>query len=168
MTERPKPDAFLSKSNRLALLSDRILGSPQEIDVTEANELLQAAGQEPEELKARFHQRFDRLAKDYAAKGQRVPPLLKQALADFRPGLAHSSAERKLFREAQSAVRQLLKQVKQIRELLEKTPSLTFAAAYRKKKDLSERDQNILDEIATNLASRKNTEKRGVRPKGRT
>ena len=167
MTEHPKSDSFHAKANRLALLSDSILGSPEEIDAREAKEVLRGAGIEPEELKARFHQRFDRLAKGYAAKGQRVPPLLKKALADFRPGLSHSSAERELLREAQSAVRRLLKQVRQIPDLLEKTPNLTFAAAYRKKKDLSQRDKNLLDEIASNLESRKKSAKRGLRPKGR-
>ena len=167
MTEHPKSASFRDKANRLALLSDSILGSPEEIDAKEADKLLRKAGIEPEELKARFHQRFDRLAKGYAAKGQRVPPLLKQALADFRPGLLHSSAERELLRAAQSAVRRLLKQVKHIPDLLEKTPNLTFAAAYRKKKELSERDKNLLDEIARNLESRAKSGNRDRRPKGR-
>ena len=167
MTERPKPDSFLIKANRLALLSDGILGSPEEIDAAEAKELLRDAGIEPEELKARFHQRFDRLAKDYAAKGQRVPPLLKQALADFRPGLLHSRTERELLREAQSAVRRLLEHAKLIPELLQKTPDLTFAAAYRRKKQLSDHDKNLLDEIARNLENRKKNGKRGPRRNGR-
>jgi hypothetical protein len=131
MTEREKPDLFTTKAVRLALLSDRILGDPKEIDAMEAEELLRAANVDPQELKARFHRRFDDLAKSYAAKGQRVPPLLKQALADLRPGVYHSRTERELLREAQTAVRHLLSHAKQLPRLLAKIPNLTLAAAYR-------------------------------------
>ena len=86
MTHREKPD-FVARANRVAILSDKILGGPEEIEIAEAVELLLATGIDSQELKARFHQRFDDLAKKYAAKGQRVPPLLKQALADFREGI---------------------------------------------------------------------------------
>ena len=82
MTEREKPDLFATDAARLALLADRILGDPKEIDAAEAEELLLAANIDAAELKARFHRRFDILARAYAAKGQRVPSLLKQALAD--------------------------------------------------------------------------------------
>jgi hypothetical protein len=160
MSELDKTDLFATKANRLALLSDRILGDPKEIDAVEAEELLRAANIDPHELKARFHRRFDNLAKEYAAKGQRVPPLLKQALADLRPGVAHSRSERKLLREAQTAVRLLLTQAKELPQLLAKIPNLTLAAAYRSKKELSERDQNLLDEVARQIESRKKNGKR--------
>ena len=129
----------------------------------EAEELLRAANIDPQELKARFHRRFDNLAKAYAAKGQRVPPLLKQALADLRPGVSHSRTERELLREAQTAVRHLLKQAKQLPQLLAKVPNLTLAAAYRSKKNLSERDRRLLDEVVQRLESRKKNVKRGQR-----
>jgi hypothetical protein len=163
MTEREKSDLFTTKAVPLALLSDRILGDPKEIDAVEAEELLRAANIDPQELKARFHQRFDNLAKEYAARGQRVPPLLKQALADLRPGVSHSRTERELLREAQTAVRHLLKQVKQLPRLLANIPSLTLAAAYRSKKELSERDKKLLDEVARQLEDRKKNGKRGGR-----
>ena len=57
MTEREKPDLFATRANRLALLADRILGDPKEIDTVEAEELLQSANIDPQELKARFHRR---------------------------------------------------------------------------------------------------------------
>jgi len=163
MTEREKPDLFATKATRLALLSDRILGDPKEIDAAEAEELLHAANTDPQELKARFHRRFDNLAKEYAAKGQRVPPLLKQALADLRPGASHSRAERELLREAQTAVRHVLKQAKQLPQLLAKIPNLTLAAAYRSKKELSERDRRLLDEVARQLENRAKNGKRNRR-----
>jgi hypothetical protein len=161
MTEHEKPDLFATRATRLALLSDRILGDPKEIDAVEAEELLRAANIDPQELKARFHRRFDNLAKEYAAKGQRVPPLLKQALADLRPGVSHSRTERELLREAQTAVRLLLRQTKQLPQLLAKIPNLTLAAAYRSKKELSERDKKLLDEVARQLESRKKSAKPG-------
>ena len=164
MTEREKPDLFTTEAARLALLSDRILGDPKEIDAAEAEELLLAANIDATELKARFHRRFDNLAKAYAAKGQRVPPLLKQALADLRPGVTHSRAERELLREAQTAVRHLLKQAKQLPQLLT-IPNLTLAAAYRNKKELSEHDKKLLDDVARNIENRKKNVKPGGRAK---
>jgi hypothetical protein len=163
MTEPEKPDLFVTKAGRLALLSDQILGDPMEIDAVEAEELLRAVNIDPQELKARFHRRFDNLAKEYAAKGQRVPSLLKQALADLRPGVPHSRTERELLREAQRAVRHLLSQAKQLPRLLAKIPNLTLAAAYRHKKELSEHDKKLLDDVARNLEKRKKNGKRGGR-----
>jgi hypothetical protein len=166
MTEREKPDLFTAKASRIALLSDRILGDPKEIDAVEAEELLRAANIDPQGLKARFHRRFDNLAKEYAAKGQRVPPLLKQALADLRPGVAHSRTERELLREAQTAVRNLLKRATQLPQLLAKVPNLTLAAAYRNKKELSEHDKKLLADVARNLENHKKNVKAGRRAKG--
>ena len=165
MTGREKPHLFATKAARLALLSDRILGDPKEIEVAEAQELLLAANIDATELKARFHRRFDNLAKLYAAKGQRVPPLLKQALADLRPGVSHSRAERELLRSAQTAVRHLLKQAKQLPQLLTKTPHLTLVAAYRNKKELSEHDKKLLDGVARNIENREKNGKPGGRAK---
>jgi hypothetical protein len=166
MIEHEKPDLFVAKANRLALLSDRILGDPKEIDAAEAKELLREANIDPVELKARFHRRFDTLAKAYAAQGQRVPPLLKQALADLRPGVSHSRTERELLREAQTAVRHLLKQAKQLPQLLAKIPNLTLAAAYRSKEELSDRDKKLLDEVRQQIATRKKNVKRSGRLRG--
>jgi len=163
MTEHRKPDRFAVDANRLALLSDRIMGDPEEIDAAEAEELLRVANVDPEELKARFHRRFDHLAKEYAAQGQRVPPLLKQALADLRPGVSQSRTERELLREARTAVRHLLKLVKQLPQMLAKVPNLTLAATYRSKKELSDRDRKLLDEVAQQIANRKKNAKRGGR-----
>jgi hypothetical protein len=165
MTERKKTDPFTSEATRLVFLSDRILGDAKEIGAAEAEELLLAANIDATERKARFHRRFDNLARAYAAKGQRVPRLLKQALADLRPGLSHSRAERELLREAQTAVRQLLKQAKQLPQLLTKIPKLTLAAAYRNKKELSEHDRKLLDDVARDIENRKKHVKPGGRAK---
>jgi hypothetical protein len=166
MTEREKHDLFTAKASRVALLSDRILGDPKEIDAVEAEELLRAVNIDSQGLKTRFHRRFDNLAKEYAAKGQRVPPLLKQALADLRPGVTRSRTERELLREAQTAVRNLLKRATQLPQLLAKVPNLTLAAAYRNKKELSEHDKKLLDDVARNLESHKKNVKTGRRAKG--
>jgi hypothetical protein len=154
MNRNQKTDPFHARAQRVALLSDKVFGAPKEMNAAEAEELLRAADIDLTELRARFHARFDALAKTHAAKGQRVPPLLKRALADFRPGLAHSRAERELLREAQTSIRLLLRQAKQLPQLLAKLPSLTLAAAYRKKKELSEQDRKLLDEVAEDLERR--------------
>ena len=161
MTRGGKTNLFSARAHRVALLSDTVLGAPNEMDVAEAEELLRAADIDPQDLKARFHARFDNLAKAHAAKGQRVPPLLKQALADFRPGVSDSRAEREWVREAQISIRLLLKQAKQLPQLLAKLPSLTVSTAYRNKKELSEQDRKLLDDVAKDLSRRGNNGKRG-------
>jgi hypothetical protein len=154
VTNKNKVDLMVAKAGRIVLLSDRVLGSPSEIDAAEAEDLLRAVNMDPRELKAEFHRRFDALAKQHAARGERVAPLLKQALADFRPGVSYSRPERELLREAQTAIRQVLRQVQQLPQLLQQLPALTLATAYRKKKDLSEHDRELLDEIAEQLRNR--------------
>ena len=157
---------FEQKATRLTVLSDCLSGRPSEIDAAEAEELLRAGNIDPQELKARFHQRFDILAREYAAKGRRLPPLLKQALADLRPGLRSSRKERELAREARSSIRRIIEQVRRIPVLLEKAPILTFASAYRKKKGLSERDKKILEEVAQDLGKPSKDRKTGRRARG--
>ena len=154
MTNKNKIDSFDARAARIELLSDRILGPPNEIDAAEAEDLLRAMNLNPQELKAEFHRRFDALAKEHAARGERVGRLLKQALADFRPGVSYSRPERELLREAQTAIRQVLRQVQQLPQLLQQLPAPTLATAYRKRKELSERDRELLDEIAEQLRNR--------------
>jgi len=127
VTNKNKIDSFDARAARIELLSDRILGPPNEIDAAEAEDLLRAMN---------------------------LNPLLKQALADFRPGASHSRPERELLRQAQTAIRQVLRQVQQLPQLLQQLPDLTLATAYRKRKELSERDRKLLDEIAEQLRNR--------------
>jgi hypothetical protein len=154
MTKNPRTDLFTARAARVALLSDNLFGAPNEMDLAEAEDLLRAAHIVPGELKARFHARFDALAKAHAAKGERVPALLKQALADFRPGVRESRAERELVREAQVSIRHLLQQANQLPQLLANLPRLTLSAAYRNKQELSQRDKTLLDEVAEDLERR--------------
>jgi recombinational DNA repair protein RecR len=58
-----------------------------------------------------------------------------------------------------------LKQVKQLPQLLAKIPNLTLAAAYRNKKELSEHDKKLLDDVARNIENRKKNVKPGGRAK---
>jgi hypothetical protein len=71
-----------------------------------------------------------------------------------------------LLREAQTVVRRLLKQAKQLPQLLAKIPNLTLASAYRSRKELSKLDKKLLDEAAQRLESRKKNGKRGERSRG--
>ena len=71
MTDKDKTNSFDARAARIALLSDRVLGSPSEFDAAEAEDLLRAVNIDPQELKAEFHRRFDALARQHAAQGER-------------------------------------------------------------------------------------------------
>jgi hypothetical protein len=161
VTNENRSDSLDARAARIALLSDRVLGPPNEIDAAEAEDLLRALNIDPRKLKAEFHRRFDALAKQYADRGQRVPPLLKQALGDFRPGVSDSRPERELLREAQAAIRQVLRQARRLPQLLPQLSNLTLAASYRNKKELSEHDRELLDEVAEELRNRGKDEQSG-------
>jgi hypothetical protein len=75
-----KEESFKEKTNRLAMLSDALYGSPGELDAAEARELLRAVGIDPEEIDARLHHKFETLASEYAATSRPVRELLPLAL----------------------------------------------------------------------------------------
>jgi hypothetical protein len=58
------------------------------------------------------------------------------------------------------------KSTKQLPQLLAKIPNLSLAAAYRSRKEISELDKKLLDEVAQRLESRKKNGKRGERSRG--
>jgi hypothetical protein len=153
MNADEKLDVLTERTHHIASLSDKLFGSPPELDVAEAKDLLRTADIDPEQVKSRFHTRFDGLARQYAARGQRVPPLLKRALSDLRPGVSQTGAERELIRQAQTSIRLFLKQAKQFAQL-PKLPSLALTTAFRHRKELSETDRKLLDEVSATLERR--------------
>jgi hypothetical protein len=82
-----KEESFKEKTNRLAMLSDSLYGSPGDLDAAGARELLRAVGIDPEEIDARLQQKFKTLAREYAATGWPVPELLPLALQQPGPQL---------------------------------------------------------------------------------
>lgn len=155
MSEQKEKD-LLPQNARLAQLSDSLYGSPSELESREARELLRRARIDPEEVKACLYRRFDALAKEYAAAGRPVPALLKQALSDLRPGVSGSPKERTLVREARAAIRSVIDHAQRMQERLARLPRVTLATAYRNKKELSERDKKLLDDLAEDLLKRNN------------
>jgi hypothetical protein len=155
MSEQKEKDLF-PQNARLAQLSDSLYGSPSQLDAGEARELLRRAGIDPEDVKARLYRKFDALAKEYAAAGRPVPALLKQALSDLRPGVPGSPKERALVREARAAIRSVIDHAQRMQERLARLPRVTLATAYRNKKELSERDKKLLDDLAEDLLKRNN------------
>lgn len=155
MSEQKEKDLF-PQNAQLAQLSDSLYGSPSQLDAGEARELLRRGGIDPEDVKARLYRKFDALAKEYAAAGRPVPALLKQALSDLRPGVPGSPKERALVREARAVIRSVIDHAQSIQERLARLPRVTLATAYRNKKELSERDKKLLDDLAEDLLKRNN------------
>jgi hypothetical protein len=155
MSGQKEKDLF-PQNARLAQLSDSLYGSPSQLDAEEARELLWRAGIDPEDVKARLYRKFDALAKEYAAAGRPVPALLKQALSDLRPGVPSSPKERASVREARAVIRSVIDRAQRIQERLARLPRVTLTTAYRNKKELSERDKKLLDDLAEDLLKRNN------------
>ena len=88
--------------------------------------------------------------------GTLYPALLKQALSDLRPGVPGSPKERTLVRQARAAIRSVIEHAQRMQERLARLPRVTLATAYRNKKELSERDKKLLDDLAEDLLKRNN------------
>src|SRR5258707_722949 len=114
------------------------------------------AGMDPEDVKAHLFRKVDALGQGGAGAGRPVLALLKQALSDLRPGVPGSPKERTLVREARAAIRSVIDHAQRMQERLARLPRVTLATAYRNKKELSERDKKLLDDLAEDLLKRNN------------
>lgn len=146
--------SFEERRNELFQLSDRLFGSAEELSLPEAEALLRATGIEPDEVVKRVRERMAATANSYSLAERAVPALLEQALAELGPEMDSSARESALFREARAAVKGVLDEVKRIRTRMTGGVSLTFASAYRKKRELSERDKKLLDDVVDDLRKR--------------
>lgn len=136
--------------NRITKLSDRLFGDPAEVDATEADELLTAAGVDGSELENRMYSRLHHEAQKYWMKQEALPPLLKKALASLRPANAPARNESELAQQAKSSVERLIEVARLLPTLLQdQTPS--FATAYRRKGELTDSDEDLIEKAKIDL-----------------
>jgi hypothetical protein len=136
--------------NRIAKVSDRLFGDPEEVDATEADELLAAAGLDSSELENRMYSRLHSEAQKHWMKQEALPHLLKKALADLRPTTAPARNEFELTQQAKSSVERLIEVAKLLPTLLQsQTP--TFATAYRRKGELTDTDKDLIERAKIDL-----------------
>jgi len=140
--------------NRLNALSESLFGGPHEIDANEAEGLLRSAGIVPEELTSNVGERLRQRADSYLQAEGTVPVLLQKAVEDLHPVGPWLESEMELATQARNVVRRILQQVKSSPQALSGKLEITFAAAYRGKKDLSARDKEILDCVTNDLKRR--------------
>lgn len=146
---------FDERLGRLSKLSDGLFGEAADVDSSEAEELLRAAGVDPHQLKNAMYQRMRESVRKYSEVGKPLPPLLKRAVEDLQPSAAGHLDENDLVRTAKAVVARLLEEVRNLPSLLlDGHFTLVFTAAYRKKKELSPRDKKLLDDVADELQKR--------------
>lgn len=145
---------FEEQRDELFELSDRLFGTPEDLDLTEAEALLRASGIEPDAVVSRVQERMAANAKSYELAKRPIRILLERAVEDLQPATDLRGSEAALLAEAREVVRLLLEQVRRVPEMLTRGVTLTFAAAYRKKAELSERDKQLLDRVVHELRER--------------
>lgn len=129
-------------------LSDRLFGEPSDVGSAEAEELLSAAGLDPQGFKNRLCHKMLKRAEEYSRVGRPLPPLLRQAIEELRPDQAEGSS---VSSKAQVVITRLLKEIEELPKRLSGGVMPTFSAAYRNKKELSARDKRVLDRVAEDL-----------------
>lgn len=132
--------------------SEAIFGAGDEMTSAEADEILKAAEINGEELKRSAYDLLYRKAQCYWQAQKDPPPLLKKALADLRPDGLPPRTTSDAKRQAESTLSKFLSPFKSIN-----TPQLSYS--YRAKKNISTKDQSVLDELAKKLESRIQREK---------
>lgn len=136
--------------NRITKVSDRLFGDPAEVDVTEAEELLAAAGLDTSEFENRMYSRLYSEAQKHWMKQENLPPLLKKALADLRPPAAPARNESEFALQARSSVERLLEVARLLPTLLQDQPP-SFATAYRRKGELADADKDLIEKAKADL-----------------
>jgi hypothetical protein len=135
-------------------LSERLFGAAADVTAAEAEELLKTAGIDPTGLKDSLFQRLLERAERYSGAGRPVPPVLQRALEDLQPASGRKVEEATVSRTAQLAIARLLREIAELPERMSSGIAPTFTAAYRDRKELSARDNKILDEVAQELQER--------------
>src|SRR5271167_2858615 len=132
------PEEIRSRINRL---SEGLLGGPSDIDEHEAEQLLAAAGIDPDTLQDRLYSRLYAEAQQYWIAKKDLPPLLKQSLEELRPASAPPRNEVELARQAKSGVERIVEKAKLVGSALIPDGPLTFAESYRNKQGLTSADR---------------------------
>jgi len=137
--------------NRINKFSEALLGRPEDISLEEAEELLRLAEFDIDSVSANLYRRLHKDAQQYWMASKSLPPLLKQALDNLRPLTEPPRNERELGKQARARVERIVEAAK-IFPVLSHTHGAEFqVSAFRNKKDMSKRDQSLLDEIAEEM-----------------
>jgi hypothetical protein len=142
-----RTDSFAERMDRLTCISDNLFGDAAEMDALEAESLLRAGGIDPDALKSRLYQRLHRQAQNHKRGGKPLSQRFTEALDDLRP-LTPLQNEIEIVRQAKTTVKRVIERAKLLSKLLEGQDAPTFTMAYRNKKELTDRDKEILDSVA--------------------
>lgn len=139
--------------NRINKLSEALLGQPEDISLEEAEELLRLTEFDIDSLSANLYRRLYKEAQQYWMASKSLPPLLKQALDNLRPLTEPPRNEQELGKQARARVERIVEAAK-VFPMLSHTQGAQFqVSAFRNKKDFSQKDQSLLDEIAEEMKS---------------
>jgi hypothetical protein len=136
------------KLRELMKIFESLSGDIEEIDVSEAGELLQSAGIDYDSVRRKMYESLTERAASFRLKGEPVPADLQQALNVFRPPNAPPRNEEEAQRQARSMVGRFLEEAGRPPE------SLRFAFSYRNRGELTKRDIRLLDSVADELRKR--------------
>ena len=139
------------RRNRLDRLSNGLFGRPEEIDRTEAEDLLRSAGQDLDTLASDLYARLYKQAQEYWMAKKPLPPLLKSAIDELRPLTAPPRNEKDLASQAQAKIERTVEDARTFPTWTRLEAQEFRPSAYRNKGELSEKDKEELDEITKRL-----------------
>jgi hypothetical protein len=146
-------DDLKNHSKTIDILSNRLYGEAIEMDFAEGEDLLRQTGVEPNVFLRRVSDKLATRAETHGRQRNPTAIVLEKAIGRLRA--AASAWERaESTEEAKTVIRSLFERIRLPPEAFEANISLSFSAAYRKKKDLSEKDKSLLDAVARELETR--------------
>jgi hypothetical protein len=102
------------QNERLEEISSALFGSPEDLSLADALEILKLAEISPEELCERTYYKVLLRARAYRARQEEVPPRLRKALEDLRPVTAAPRSQDELDRAAFATISKIVDAVKVI------------------------------------------------------
>jgi hypothetical protein len=118
--------------------------TPAELTRDEIQEALRAAGCDVDQLRERLHQRARDLANAQRAKGKPAPDYLQQVIDLTGPPEAIPNDPRRALAKAKHWIAELTHPPATI-------GAIQIARAYRKDGDLTKKDEELLDDMETEL-----------------
>jgi hypothetical protein len=118
--------------------------TPANLTREEVIAALREAGADPDQLRARLHQRARDLANAQRAKGKPAPEYLQQVVDLTGPPEA-------LPKDAKHALAKATFWIKGLTQPPPGIPNVQIARAYRKKGELTKKDEDLLDALEADL-----------------
>ena len=153
-------DDLKNHSKTIETLSNRLFGEAVEMDFAEGEDLLSEAGVEPDVFLRRVSDKLRTRAETHGRQGNPSAILFEKAIGRLRAAATSAREKTELTEEAKSVIQRLFERIRLLPEALEGKISLSFSAAYRKKKDLSEKDKSLLDAVAREVEGRVKTRRK--------